>query len=141
MKRLFTLLLVLVASLSLVACGGTNADTVNKNISVEAEKFKVQRQILLVNNITDKVLFSVEGKCNIERDAALIVTCKHDDNDYRKHYLGTADNVSYLVAQVEGVDVSEYRTKIVFRPESIVPDLDLVTGSQDPGGATEPQTP
>jgi hypothetical protein len=123
----------IVAALALVvsACG-SNADTVSENLSKEAEKFNVQRDILVVNNITDKVLFEVEGRCSIERPGdELQVICKHGPDDYRKHFLGLADNVSYIVTQPNGLDVSEYRTKIIFRPESIVPDLDLVTGDKD----------
>lgn len=36
----------------------------------------------------------------------------------------------WVSTQLEGIDVSEYRTKFVFRPEAIVPDIDLVTGEQ-----------
>jgi hypothetical protein len=116
------------ACLALTACG-SNADTVSKNLSKEAEKFNVQRSILVVNNITDKVLFEVEGRCSIEdQPGRLLAICKHGPDDYRKHFLGKADNVSYVVAQPNGIDVSEYRTKIIFRPEAVVPDFDLVTG-------------
>jgi hypothetical protein len=129
MRKFIVAALALAALLVVAGCGGSNADTVSHNLSVEAEKFNVQRSILVVNNITDKVLFEVEGRCSIERDATeLVVICKHGPKDYRKHFLGLADNVSYVVAQPNGVAVSEYRTKIVFRPESIVPDFDLVTG-------------
>jgi len=126
MKRVAAILIALMA-LGLMACG-SNADQVSENLSKEAEKFNVQRKILVVNNISDKVLFEVEGRCSIETPGRLEVVCKHGPDDYRKHFLGMADNVSYVVAQPDGVDVSEYRTKIIFRPESIVPDLDLVTG-------------
>jgi len=120
--------LLAVLCLSAAACG-SNADKVSDNLSKEAEKFNVQRSILVVNNITDKVLFEVEGRCSVERpDRELTVVCKHGKGDYRKHFLGLADNVSYVVAQPNGVDVSEYKTKIIFRPEAIVPDFDLVTG-------------
>jgi hypothetical protein len=120
--------LALVAALAVAGCGDSNADKVSENLSKEAEKFNVQRKILVINNITDKVLFEVEGRCSIETPGRLEVTCKHGPDDYRKHFLGLADNVSYVVAQPNGIDVSEYRTKIIFRPESIVPDFDLVTG-------------
>jgi hypothetical protein len=130
MKRIAACL-VLLASFGFAACGDSNADKVSENLSKEAEKFNVQRKILVVNNITDKVLFEVEGRCSIETPGRLEVTCKHGEDDYRKHFLGMADNVSYVVAQPDGIDVSEYRTKIIFRPESIVPDLDLVTGDGD----------
>jgi hypothetical protein len=105
---------------------------VSDNLGVEAEKFNIQRQILFVNAITDKVLWQVEGRCSIEQNGALPrnleVICKHGPDNYKKHFLGLSDNVTWISTQQEGIDVSEYRTKIVFRPESIVPDLDLVTG-------------
>lgn len=130
--RKYLIGLCLLGTLAVTTTGcfeGSNADTVSDNLSKEAEKFNVQRNILVVNNITDKVLFSVEGRCSIERTSReLQAICKHGPDDYRKHFLGLADNVSYVVAQPNGVDVSEYRTKIIFRPESIVPDFDLVTG-------------
>ena len=134
MKR--TAIAVALASAALVAtgCGDSNADKVSTNLSKEAEKFNEQRSILFVNNITDKVLFEVEGRCSIEDPGhRLEVICKHGPDDYRKHFLGKSDNVSYVVAQPDGIDVSEYRTKIIFRPESIVPDLDLVTGDDNQG--------
>lgn len=118
------------AAAALAGCG-SNADTVSENISKEAEKFNVQRHIVGLNGITDKVLFEVEGKCSIETDPnLLVVTCKHGPDDYRKHYIGLSDNVTFVNVQTKGLDVSEYRTKIIIRPQSIVPDLDLVTGDQ-----------
>lgn len=36
--------------------------------------------------------------------------------------------MTYVNVQTDGLDVSQYRTKIVIRPEAIVPDFDLVTG-------------
>ena len=133
MRRIFVIaiavLMLVGGSAVITGCGGSNADTVSDNLSKEAEKFNVQRSILIVNNITDKVLFEVEGRCSIERNGIeLIAICKHSKSDYRKHFLGLADNVSYVVVQPDGIDVSEYRTKIIFRPEAIVPDFDLVTG-------------
>jgi hypothetical protein len=123
-------LLVIVAALAFAGCG-SNADTVSDNISKEAEKFKVQRHIVGINGITDKILFEVEGKCSIETPGnELVTTCKHGPKDYRKHYIGLSDNVTFVNVQTEGIAVNEYRTKIIIRPESVVPDLDLVTGEQ-----------
>jgi hypothetical protein len=131
MKRLLVVALTAFAAIPVAGCG-SNADKVSDNLGKEAEKFNVQRKILFVNGITDKVLFSVEGRCSVEQNGALPnnleVVCKHGPDDYKKHFLGLADNVTWIVTQTEGLDVSEYRTKIIFRPESIVPDLDLVTG-------------
>jgi hypothetical protein len=114
------------------ACG-SNADKVSDNLSKEAEKFNVQRRIVGVNGITDKVEFVVEGKCSIEGDGlgnlnALIVTCKQGPHDFRKHYIGMSDNMFFISTQLKGLNVSQFRTKIILKPQNIVPDLDLVTG-------------
>ena len=120
--------------LTAIATGcGSQADIVSDNISKEAEKFNVQRRIVGMNGITGKVEFEVEGRCSIEGDGlgelrALIVTCKHSKNDYRKHYIGMSDNMFFINTQLKGIHVSEFRTKIIIKPQGIVPDLDLVTG-------------
>ncbi len=127
MKR--TALLAVAAAVLIAGCG-SNADTVSENLGKEAEKFNVQRHIVGINGITDEILFDVEGRCSLEFPTGqLEVVCKHGPDDYRKHHIGLADNVTYVSVQTEGLDVSEYRTKIIIRPESIVPDFDLVTGS------------
>lgn len=125
-------LLAMGATLSLAACG-SNADKVSDNISKEAEKFNVQRRIIGVNGITDKVEFEVEGKCSIEGAGlgklnALLVICKHGPSDFRKHYIGMSDNMFFVSTQLKGIKVSEFRTKVILKPQNIVPDLDLVTG-------------
>jgi hypothetical protein len=125
-------LLSIVALVALAGCG-SQADTASKNISTRCEKFECQRRIVGVNGITDKVEFLVEGRCSIEGDGlgklnALIVTCKQGPKDYRKHYVGMSDNLFFIETQLQGIAVSEYRTKVVLKPQGIVPDLDLVTG-------------
>lgn len=132
MKKLLAVLLVLCFTVGVTGCMESNADKVGENLGKEAEKFNVQRNILFVNAITDKVLWQVEGRCSVEQNSALPrnleVICKHGPDDYKKHFLGLSDNVTWIATQTQGLDVSEYRTKIIFRPEGIVPDLDLVTG-------------
>lgn len=129
MKRIT--LAALIAAISLAGCG-SNADVASDNISKEAEKFNVQRKIVGINGVTDKVLFEVEGRCSLENGESMAntldVICKHGPDDYRKHYIGLSDNVTFISTQLEGIDVSEYRTKIILKPENLVPDFDLVTG-------------
>lgn len=125
-------ILAVMSAVALAACG-SNADKVSQNISTEAEQFKVQRRIVGVNGITDKVEFEVEGKCSIEGSGlgglrAVLVICKHGPSDFRKHYVGVSDNLIWISTQLKGIKASEYRTKIILKPQNIVPDLDLVTG-------------
>lgn len=127
--------LAVVAALAIVlpvlsACE-SDADKTSKNISKQAEQFGVQRRIVGVNGITDKVEFLVEGRCSIETPGnRLEVICKQGAHDFRKHVFGLADNVFFISTQLEGVDANAYRTKIILKPENIVPDFDLVTGTR-----------
>lgn len=115
-------------ALTASACA-SDADRVGENLSTEAEAFNVQRTIIGVNAITDSNAFYVEGRCSIEReDKTLITICKHSDEDYRKHYLGLADNVYWVAVQTEGLDVSEYHTKIILKPQNIIPEFDIEIG-------------
>ena len=112
----------------------SQADTVSKNLSTAAEEFEISRRIVMFNGITDNYLLSIEGRCSIEVDAAdnqLEVTCKVGKDAFEKHFLGLSDNVSYLVEQLKPVDANEFRTRVIFRPETILPDVDLKTSSND----------
>lgn len=134
-KRISIILATIAVALTGVITGcKSSADTVSDNLSKDAEKFNVQRKIVGINGITDKVLFEVDGRCSLENgdtmSDVLDVICKHGPNDYRKHYIGLSDNVTFISTQTKGLDESEYRTKIVLKPENLVPDLDLVTGER-----------
>lgn len=116
------------ALLGVTACT-SDAATVSENISTAADQFEVQRKIVGVNTRTDKYLFYVEGRCSLGDEASrLVVTCKHSDNDYRKHYLGKATDVAWVSTQEAGIDASEYHTRIIIKPQAIVPDFDLEVG-------------
>lgn len=133
MKRTIAAGALALAAFAGAAGCGSQADTASKNLSKEAEKFNVQRRIVGINGVTDKVEFEVEGRCSVEGEglghlAALTVVCKHGPRDYRKHWITLSDNVFTIITQEKGIAVSEYRTKIVLKPQGIVPDLDLVTG-------------
>lgn len=109
---------------TLTACS-SDADVASENLSKAAEQFEIDRRIVFVNGITDQYLLVVEGRCSIEDDnRQLEVTCKTGDNTYKKHFLGLSDNVTYMAEQLEGAKVSEYRYRVIFKPETIVPDVD-----------------
>lgn len=132
-KKILAPAAVVVAALALAGCN--QAETASRNISYESDNFKVMRRIVFVNGITDKYLLSIEGLCSIEKDKEdnqLEVTCKTGDNQYKKHYLGISDNVTYFVEQMDGSDVDTFHYKVAFRPEELLPDIDLQTsGSND----------
>jgi|TARA_B110000008_G_scaffold258816_1_gene278087 hypothetical protein len=132
MKRYIALLIGLTTVF--VAGCTSQADVVSRNLSTAAEEFEISRRIVMFNGITDNYLLSIEGRCSIEVDALdnqLEVTCKVGPKAFEKHFLGLSDNVSYLVEQLQPVDANEFRTRVVFRPQTILPDVDLKTSSND----------
>lgn len=89
----------------------------------------IVRKIVGVNGITDKVEFEVVGLCSLEKGyLGLEVICKQGPNDYRKHFVGLSDNMFFISTQISKANVDEFRTKIILKPQNIIPDLDLVTG-------------
>lgn len=117
---------LLVATLVLVGCQ-TDADVASENLSLAAEQFEIERRVVFMNGITDNYMLAIEGRCSIEADRAdvqLEVTCKDGPDSFKKHFLGLSDNVTYFVEQLEGADVSEYHYRVIFKPETIVPDID-----------------
>lgn len=110
------------------ACSTTDADVASENLSKAADQFEIVRRIVFFNGITDTYLMTIEGYCSIEADGLdnqLEVTCKID-NEYKKHFLGLSDNVSYFVEQLEATDVSTSRYRVIFKPSVIIPDIDIV---------------
>jgi len=125
MKRI--LALISLAGLALIGCS-TDADVASHNLSRAAEMFQIERRVVFFNGITDSYLLSIEGRCSIEDQGnQLEVTCKIGPEQFKKHFLGLSDNVSYFVEQLDTVNVDTYRYKVIFKPESIVPDVDLST--------------
>ncbi|MGS2810662.1 beta-sandwich lipoprotein [Nocardia sp. MW-W600-9] len=117
---------VALAAGAIVATGcSSDADVVSKNLSKESDQFKIDRRVVFFNGITDKYLLSIEGKCSIkDENNQLEVTCKTGDDEYKKHFLGLSDNVSYFVEQLESAEVSRYHYKVIFKPETILADVD-----------------
>lgn len=120
--------------IAILAGCSTDADTASKNLSVAAEQFEVDRRVVFFNGITDKYLLTIEGRCSIESgnttgvSGALEVTCKTGENEYKKHFLGLSDNVSYFVEQLKESSVDVYHYRVIFKPQIIVPDIDLEIG-------------
>lgn len=127
MKNKLILLIMCVMSIVMVACESTEADVVNHNISKSADSFEVQRRIIFLNGITDKYLLTIEGLCSLDvtDNKNLRVTCKVGDDQYKRHYLGLSDNVSYFVEQTDAITEDPFRYKVIFRPETIIPDIDI----------------
>lgn len=123
MRRLYAALVL--AGLLLIGACSSDADVASENLSRAAEQFEVERRVIFFNGITDTYLLTIEGRCSIEDEGGqLEVTCKIGPDEFKKHFLGLSDNVSYFVEQSEAVDVDVYHYRVIFKPEVIIPDVD-----------------
>ncbi len=129
MKKLSLAILVL---FGLTACEKP-ADVASRNLSTAADNFEMTRRVVFFNGITDTYLLTIEGRCslgNYDSKGQLTVTCKDGPNSYRKHFLGLSDNVSYFVEQMESIPASVYHYRVMFRPRSIIPEIELDVGGK-----------
>ena len=130
MKKIIVVLVSLAAAVVGLSSCSSDADVAADNISRAAEQFEVLRRIVFFNGITDQYLMTVEGYCSVESgensalSGALEVTCKIGPDEFKKEFLGLSDNVSYFVEQIEGIDVDTYHYRVIFKPETIIPNID-----------------
>jgi hypothetical protein len=130
-KIIGTALVVGLSALTLSGCS-SDADVASSNLSKSAEQFEIDRRVVFFNGITDKYLLEIQGRCSVETGEAALggsleVTCKVGPSEYKKHFLGLSDNVSYFVEQIEGASVSTYNYRVIFKPDVIIPAIDLET--------------
>lgn len=126
MKRIVSALALIGVAAGLVAC--TDADIASSNLSTAADNFQIQRRIVFYNGITGDYMLTVEGLCslgNYDKARELSVTCKTGPSQYKKHFLGLSDNVTYFAEQVEAADASAYHYRMIFKPAAILPDIEV----------------
>ncbi len=124
MKKLIATLML---GLSLIGCS-SDADIASRNMSKAADMFEVTRRVIFYNGITGGYVMTIEGLCSLgnnDTNRTLSITCKTGPSSYKKHFLGLSDNVTFFVEQLEPKDVSVYHYKVIFKPQSIIPDVDF----------------
>lgn len=132
-KRLFMLGSLIFLLLFINGCSD-DAQVASHNLVRSADNFEINRRIVFFNGITDNYLLEIEGKCSIKADTIdeqLEVVCKTGEQQYKKHFLGLSDNVAYFVEHLEATDSSAYHYRVTFKPQTIIPDIDLRVDSED----------
>jgi hypothetical protein len=126
-KRFISAAMLGAALISTAACE-RDADVASRNLSYAADQFQIMRRVVFYNGITDSYMLTIEGLCSLGNNdsrGSLTVTCKVGEGQYKKHFLGLSDNVTYFVEQLEGSAASVKRYKVSFKPSVIIPDVDL----------------
>lgn len=129
MKKIIGLIIA-AALIPVIASCSSEADTASSNLSKAADQFEIQRRIVFYNGITDTYMLTIEGRCSLgnhDSYGQLTVTCKTSPTTYKKHFLGLSDNVTYFVEQLEDAAVSGYQYRVIFRPTTIIPALEMDT--------------
>lgn len=125
MKKLFILPLAVLGLFVLSACQD-DADIASYNISKAADNFEVMRRVVFMNGITDSYMLEVIGLCSLnDRGSSVQVTCKTGPNSFIRHQLGLSDNVTYFQEQLGGIEASTSHYRVTFKPQTIIPDVDL----------------
>jgi hypothetical protein len=125
MKKVLATILTLLA---IVAVGCNDADVVSQNLSNDADKFQIMRRVVFYNGITGEYMLSIEGLCslgNADEPGELTVVCKTGPDQYKKHFLGLSDNVTYFVEQTDAAYSDANHYKVVFKPTVIIPDIEI----------------
>ncbi|MEE0264410.1 MAG: hypothetical protein UD936_02190 [Acutalibacteraceae bacterium] len=126
MKSKSKLLAVCCASalcIGLVGC--TQAERASYNLSKEADNFNDVRQITVINCLQGDVLFQMTGKMSITPDPTenqLEIIVEDENGEYKKHFIGLSDNVTYVVEDITSKDVSKYKYTLNFNPEMWIPN-------------------
>lgn len=118
---------VMVGALGMGLASCKDADIASRNLSNAADMFEINRRVVFYNGITGDYMLTIEGLCSLgNQDTAgrLSVTCKVGDGAYKKHFLGLSDNVTFFVEQIAPSKQSAYHYRVVFKPQSIIPDID-----------------
>ena len=127
MSKLTLTIALVLSTLALAGCEN-DARIVSQNLSQAADMFELERRVVFYNGITSDYILTIEGKCSIKADGAdkqLEVTCKTGPGVFKKHFLGLSDNVTYFAEQIEAKAASAYHYRVIFKPQSILPDIDF----------------
>ena len=121
MKNKFMLGILLMTIISITGC--RESSRASYNLSKEADSFNVVRQITVINCLKGDIMFQMSGKMSINMDEEenQLEIMIEDGDVYKKHFIGLSDNVTYIIEDVKGVDVDNYKYTIKINPEMWIP--------------------
>ena len=110
--------------LSITFAGCNQAERVSYNLSKEADNFNDIRQVTVINCIEGDILFQMTGKMSITADTSdnqLEIIVEDENGEYKKHFIGLSNNVTYVVEAITSEDVSNYKYTLNFNPDMWIP--------------------
>ena len=110
--------------LSITFAGCNQAERVSYNLSKEADNFNDIRQVTVINCIEGDILFQMTGKMSTTADTSdnqLEIIVEDENGEYKKHFIGLSNNVTYVVEDITSEDVSNYKYTLNFNPDMWIP--------------------
>lgn len=124
MKKILSVVLMVMLVFCLVGCDQRQADDVSYNLSLKADNFEDVRQITVINCLQGDVLFQMTGKMSIEADMEdnqLEIVVEDENGQFKKHFIGLSDNVTYVVEDITSGNVDKYSYTLNFNPKMWIP--------------------
>jgi ABC-type uncharacterized transport system auxiliary subunit len=115
-------------ALTLTGCFAfSTADTVNYNLSKDANEFNVYRRLTVTNARTDTIMLQCEGLMSLDNNSSdeLVVTIKTGEDKYYKNYVYLNDWTCYVMEQTEPKTADKYHYELIFYPSKIIPEVEV----------------
>ena len=124
MKKFICCVLLVIVTITILCGCDTQASRVSYNLSQEADNFNNVRQVTVINCLQGDVLFQMTGKISITADTTdnqLEIIVEDENGQYKKHFIGLSDNVTYVVEDITAGDVDNYKYTLNFNPKMWLP--------------------
>lgn len=120
-KKIIGIVISIVLVMLIAGC--TEASRVSYNLSQQADNFNDVRQLTVINCIQGDVLFQMTGKMSIKADITdnQLEVVVEENGEYKKHFIGLSDNVTYVVEDITSGDVDKYKYTLNFNPKMWIP--------------------
>lgn len=130
MKKALLIITSTMIMLTILTGCDTESSRVSYNLSQQADNFNDIRQITVINCLKGDVLFQMTGKMSIMADTSdnqLEIVIEDENGEYKKHFIGLSDNVTYVVEDITTKDVSKYKYTLNFNPNMWIPfEADII---------------
>lgn len=116
MKKIISIILILIITVCMLTACYTEAQRVNQNIAKQSNYFECERRVTVYNARTDKVILYIEGYIDISNNthSELVVTAKVGPGIYKKNYVFLNDYTLYVVEDISGTHTDPYHYKVYF---------------------------
>lgn len=130
MKKALLIITTAMIMLTILTGCDTESSRVSYNLSQQADNFNDIRQITVINCLKGDVLFQMTGRMSIRADTSdnqLEIVIEDENGEYKKHFIGLSDNVTYVVEDITTKDVSKYKYTLNFNPNMWIPfEADII---------------